>query len=130
MLCLTQDNYIVQRMFSEHKVPDNFVMDYLFKVYMGTVKAMADQDEEFLGEYLEKSFATKLGQRIKTLKEKGYRLSVVEDVIGRNGQPIPKKVEVLDSVFIKGLFMDRSKNMSEDQYHIFNDSDNLVVLVP
>lgn len=119
----------MQRMFSEHKVPDNFVMDYLFKVYMGTVKAMADHDEEFLGEYLEKSFATKLGQRLKTLKDKGYRLSVVEDVIGRNGQPIPKKVEVLDSVFIKGLFMDRSKNMPEDQYHIFNDSDNLVRLV-
>lgn len=123
---MIQDNYIVQRMFSEHKVPDNFVLDYLFKVYMGTVKAMAENDEEFLSEYLEKSFSDRLVQRLKTLKEKGYRFNVVEDVIGRNGQPIPRKVEILDSVFIKGLFMDRTKNMSEDQYHIFNDADNLV----
>jgi len=117
---------MVSRMFSEHKVPEHFIMDYLYKIYLGTLKAMADNDEEFLREYLEKNFSDKLVARLKEMRGKGYSFKVVEEIVGNAGQPVPNKIDVVDSVFIRGLFMDRSKNGTEEDYHIYNDIDGMV----
>ena len=125
---MRQTNYIVQRMFSQHKVPEQFVLDYLYKVYLGTLKSMVDNDEEFLDEYLEQSFAEKLKLRLKEMREKGYKFKLVEEVVGREGQVIPNKVEILDGIFIRGLSMDRKVNETEENYHVYDDSEGLVGL--
>lgn len=115
-------------MFSQHKVPEQFVLDYLYKVYLGTLKSIVDGDAEFQEEYLERSFSQKLAARMQEMKEKGYTFKLVEEVIGREGQVIPHKVEILDSVFIRGLSMDRSANEPEENYHLYDDSEGLVGL--
>ena len=61
-------------MYSEHKLPRHFIEEHLYKIYQGMIYSMANLDEEFLTEYLEKSFSTKLIQSLKVLKEKGYKV--------------------------------------------------------
>ena len=117
---------MTNRLFSEQKVPEPFVLDYLYKIYLGTLKSMVEGDEEFLSEYLEKGFAERLVRRIKEMREKGYRFKVAEELVSRHGTLIPSKVEIIDSVFIRGLSTDRSKNQKEEKYHVFNDVENLV----
>ena len=118
---------MVDRLFGEHKVPESFVLDYLFKVYLGTLKSIVELDEEFLTEYLEEGLSKKLISRLKEMKAKGYTFKLVEEIVGREGQGVPTKVEILDSIFIRGLSMDRTKNKTEEHYHVYDDSAGLVL---
>jgi hypothetical protein len=43
---------------------------------------MVDQDEEFMGEYLENNSCKPLAEQIKTYKEKGYTFKIYEDLSG------------------------------------------------
>lgn len=60
------------RVFTQHKIPKDFVLNHLNKIYTGTLYSIAGRDEEFLGEYLEKYFSERLLQSLTTLSKKGY----------------------------------------------------------
>ena len=46
------------------------------------------------------------------LKKENVTLKVEDDVLGKYGEPIDNKMEIIDSIFIKGLTTDRLKNGS------------------
>ena len=65
-------SYMGERIFAEHRIPKEFVLNHLFKIYVGMIYSIANRDEEFILEYCEKNFAEKLCQRLKTLEDEGY----------------------------------------------------------
>ena len=50
----------------------------------------------------------------------------MKDILGKRGQPIPSKIDLLDSVFIRGLTLSREENGDISQYHVYEDSDEMV----
>lgn len=65
-------SYLGERIFSEQKIPQQLVLNHLFKIYNGVIYSIAAQDAEFLTEYCEKSFAERLIKRLETLNKQGY----------------------------------------------------------
>lgn len=90
---------------------------------------MAAQDEEFLFEYCEKTYAETLVKRIKSLKEKGYTFKVEEDVTGIKGEPVEKFSYVVDMVMVRGLSIDRSENDTPKAYHKWVDIEDMGLVV-
>lgn len=64
------------RIFTYHKVPKDFVTNHLMKIYTGTLYSIANRDEEFLTEYLEKHMGQRLFQSLSNLAQKGYRVRI------------------------------------------------------
>ena len=104
-------------------------MDHQEKIYHGFQYAMVDCDEEFLEEYAEHNLCKRVQQSVNNQKEKGYTLKVVEDVIGNYGEQVPSTKKIIDAVMVRGLYVDREKNGSEDNYHIFIDREEMGVVV-
>jgi len=80
--------YVFDRILIENQIPHQFLSDYMEKIFLGSVYAIAEQDYEFMDEYLEPNFAKKLKAKIEDLLARGYKFKVVEDVIGHYGEPI------------------------------------------
>ena len=45
------------------------------------------------------------------------------------GEPIPSFIEIVDSLFVKGLSIDRSENGSPKDYWIWNDIEDMGLLI-
>lgn len=71
-----QTAYMAERIFAEQRIPKYMVIDHLKKIYFGTLNSIIELDEEFLNEYLEPTFAKKLIQKIKDLKNSGFKLEL------------------------------------------------------
>lgn len=97
--------------------------DHLIKIYRGVLYSLAAQDEEFLYEYTEKSFADRALESLRNLQEKGDQVITDEDFGANQGEPIPYKCFQVQGALIKGLSVDRSKNLAENEYHIWRDID-------
>lgn len=121
----TKVSYVLERVFSEHRLPKDMINSYLSKIFIGTLHAMADHDKVFLQEYLEENMANRLITSLERIRGKGYQLQVIDDVSGSRGVPIPSKVEYLDGVMIRGLSIKRSENGKETDYHVMNDIEQM-----
>ncbi len=47
---------------------------------------------------------------------------IEDDLQGNRGEPIPVVTEILDSLLVRGLSVDRNANGKPSDYHIWNDS--------
>lgn len=45
---------------------------------------------------------------------------------GKRGEPVPVKLDLLDAYFIRGLGLEREKNGTHADYHLFTDDEELV----
>lgn len=62
------------RIFSQHRLPQQFISNLLFKIYRGALLALQNNDEEFIREYLEEEFANKLWATSQNLQKNGYKV--------------------------------------------------------
>ncbi|KAL4504165.1 hypothetical protein ABPG72_021003 [Tetrahymena utriculariae] len=125
----TKAAYMPERVFAEQRIPKYMVIDHLKKIYLGTLHSIVDLDEEFLNEYLEAGFAKKLIERIKELKNQGYKLELYQDNNGIRGEPITQETYLGDMVMVRGLSIDRSKNLSQNDYHMWKDIEDMGLVV-
>jgi hypothetical protein len=107
------------------KVHKNEVLEHLFKIYRGILLASQDWDYEFIEEYTEETFGTKLVKRLKEVDGEGMELWLWEDLYADNGKPMQIEVNMYDHTVIKGLFPNRKSNGSVDDYTINNDIDSM-----
>ncbi len=70
------------------KVHKNEVLEHLFKVFRAVLLASQDRDFEFLEQYCEEVFYTKLRNRLNQLKTQGITLTVEEDLFADRGKPL------------------------------------------
>jgi hypothetical protein len=63
-----------ERVFAQHKIPKNMIIDHIYKIYQGTLYSMANLDEEFLGEYLEADFSNRLINSLKKMRDSGFEV--------------------------------------------------------
>lgn len=101
-----QFSFMFSQMKGSHKIPDDWILQHLKKIYMGTLYSIAGKDEEFLGEYLERNLIEAFRRSLQMIQEDRLRIEVEEDIKGNKGEPIAEKFEILDAVLIKGLQTD------------------------
>ena len=70
------------------KVHKNECLDHLFKIYRAVLLASQDRDFDFLEQYCEEMFYTKLRNRLNQLKSSGVELVVEEDLFAVKGKPM------------------------------------------
>lgn len=107
------------------KVHKNEVLEHLFKVFRAVLMSAQERDFEFMEQYCEEVFFTKLRNRLNQIKTQGYTLVLEEDVHADRGKPMQVEANMYDHTVIKGLSMVRSENGSEQDYMIFNDIENM-----
>ena len=107
------------------KVHKNEVLEHLFKIFRAVLMASQDRDFEFLDQYCEEVFFTKLRNRLNQLKAQGVSLKVEEDMFADKGKPMMVEANMYDHTVIKGLSPVRKENGSEQDYSIFNDIENM-----
>lgn len=105
-----------------HKVE---VLEHLFKVYRAVLLSSRDRDFDFLEQYCEEMFFTKLRNRLNQLKAQGLSLEVEEDLFADRGRPLQVEANMYDHVVVKGLSSVRRENGAEDDYFIHNDIENM-----
>ena len=88
---------------------------------------MANQDEEFLEEYLEGGLSKRVVESLKRLKEDGYELSAEEET--NRGVKVGKGEKMIDQVVIQGLQMDRGVNQKKEDYRVWEDEEDMGLVV-
>jgi len=101
------------------------LLKHLFKIYRGILLASTEKDNEFLSEYCEENFYNVLKEKLKFFEKLGYQLELVEDMKGENNERINPEMHLYDCIIIKGLSIDRKKNMPETNYSVCNDIEDM-----
>ena len=70
------------------KTHKNECLDHLFKIFRAVLLASQDRDFDFLEQYCEEMFYTKLRNRMNQLKSSGVEFIVEEDLFADRGKPI------------------------------------------
>lgn len=109
------------QIFSRMKIHKLEVIEHLFKIYRAVLLSSADRDFEFLEQYCEEMFFTKLRNRLNQIKAEGFTLVVEEDLFADKGKPIRVEAQMYDDVVIKGLSVVRRENGAEDDYFVSNE---------
>ena len=102
-----------EQIFARMKVHKNEVLEHLFKVYRAVLMSAQDRDFDFMEEYCEEVFYTKLRNRLNQLKASNITLSVEEDMFADRGKPMTVEANMYDHTVIKGLSPIRKENGSE-----------------
>lgn len=101
------------------------LLKHLFKIYRGVLLASCELDYEFLGEYCEENFVNVLKDKLEFFKKKGYQIELVEDMKGENNSRIIPEMHLYDCIVIKGINVERKKNMNESEYSVCNDIEDM-----
>jgi hypothetical protein len=80
--------FMGEQLFSRMKVHKGEVLEHLFKVYRAVLLSAQDRDFDFLEQYCEEMFYTKLRNRLNQLKASGLTLKVEEDMFADKGKPL------------------------------------------
>jgi hypothetical protein len=67
----TKYSFMFKSLLGTHKVHLDRLDDHLIKIYRGVLYSMAAYDEEFLMEYTEKTFAERVLESLRNIREKG-----------------------------------------------------------
>eukprot|EP01016_Furgasonia_blochmanni_P052771 TRINITY_DN8453_c0_g1_i5.p1 TRINITY_DN8453_c0_g1~~TRINITY_DN8453_c0_g1_i5.p1 ORF type:complete len:327 (-),score=54.60 TRINITY_DN8453_c0_g1_i5:287-1267(-) len=120
---------MTERIFAQHRLPKQVILNYIYKIYNGVLNAMSDGDTEFLNEYCEAHFSKRIQESLKQLKDKGITIKLHNDVTGEGGVPVGVKTEFLDAIMVKGLSWDRDLNGSQKDYHKWTDIEEMGLFV-
>eukprot|EP01017_Pseudomicrothorax_dubius_P011145 TRINITY_DN14112_c0_g5_i1.p1 TRINITY_DN14112_c0_g5~~TRINITY_DN14112_c0_g5_i1.p1 ORF type:complete len:322 (+),score=60.02 TRINITY_DN14112_c0_g5_i1:110-1075(+) len=124
-----QTRFLGERVFAQHRLPKDFILDHLFKIYRGVLLSSQNVDEEFLREYLEPGFAQRFVESLDRVKKQNYQLQAYKDVSGVRGEPIPDHLTIIDMHMLRGLTADRAKNGSPKDYHVWEDIEDMGLTV-
>lgn len=101
------------------------MLNHLFKIFRGVLLSACEYDYEFLSEYCEENFAEILKDKLEFFKKMEYQIELVEDMEGENNGRVPIEMHLYDCIVLKGLNIDRKKNLSEKDYKVCNDIDDM-----
>lgn len=101
------------------------MLKHLFKIFRGILLASTENDYEFLSEYCEENLLNVLKDKLEFFKKMGYQLELVEDMHAENNSRIQPEMHLYDCIVIKGLSIDRKKNMLEANYSVCNDIEDM-----
>jgi len=62
-------SFLGDMIYSEHQLPKQIIMDHLHKIYDGFIYSIANNDHEFLSEYVESGFYDKLTNQLDRLNQ-------------------------------------------------------------
>ena len=124
-----KNSFIYNQILSYSKLSESWILDHLQKIYFGSLYSIIEKDEEFLSEYLEKNLKEKILKSVKEIEKNNFKLKVEEDIKGNYGEPIPTSIDIIDSVFVKGLNLEREKNNKVNNYHIWNDIKEMGIII-
>lgn len=117
--------FMGEQIFARMKVHKAEVLEHLFKIYRAVLLSSHDRDFDFLEQYCEEMFYTKLRNRLNQLKASNIQFIVEEDMFADRGKPLKVEANMYDHVVIKGLSPVRRENGSEEDYFIYNDIENM-----
>ena len=63
------------------------------------------------------------------MKKNGYTIRVERDISGIKGEPIEISHYIIDMVMVRGLSVDRDENMSFEEYHKYNDIEDMGLVI-
>lgn len=124
-----KSSFIYNQILSYSKVSESWILDHLQKIYFGTLHSIIEKDEEFLSEYLESNLKEKLINSISEIQKNNFKLEIKDDITDGYGEPLPSGIDIIDSVFVKGLHLERNKNKSIKNYHIWNDIKEMGMII-
>jgi len=101
------------------------LLKHLFKIFRGVLLASTENDSEFLSEYCEEKFLNVLKDKLDFFQKIGHKLELVEDMQAENNSRINPEMHLYDCIVIKGLSIDRKKNMLEANYSVCNDIEDM-----
>lgn len=87
--------------------------------------ASTQNDNEFLSEYCENQFASRMKLWLEEIKTQNFSLELLEDMKANKGDRIIPELHLYDSIVIKGVKAEREKNMPENNYSVYNDIDTM-----
>ena len=101
------------------------MLKHLFKIFRGVLLASTEHDYDFLTEYCEENLLNVMKDKLEFFKKMGYQIELVEDMKGENNSRINPEMHLYDCIVIKGLSIDRKKNMEEANYSVCNDIEDM-----
>ena len=119
---------MVRQVMGNARVPEQTMMNYFQKLFIGSLYAISNSDQEFLDEYLEKNLVDKILQSNRLLEANNLYLKVISDIDNKD-QSIPTFCEIIDGLLIKGITSNRQKNGNAEDYHIWSDIEDMGVTV-
>lgn len=111
------------QLLARSRIPQISIISYLQKMFSASLQAIANNDEEFMREYLESNLVDKILETNRQLAQKGLFLEVHRDVEGSENEFIPGFCDFMDAEMIQGLHLDRNKNGTPENYHIWWDKE-------
>ena len=120
-----KSRFLPDQVFARSSISRAELLSHLFKIYRGVLLASSQKDFSFIDEYVELTMATKLKSKLESFEKRGLIVDVVEDLRGLGNKPVPIEMHLYDSVIVKGLSTDRSKNDIEKHYSISNELDEM-----
>lgn len=63
---------------SRSKISEFVLGDHLTKIFMGTIYSLANQDKEFISEYVESNFGKIILENSSNLLKKGYKVLILK----------------------------------------------------
>jgi hypothetical protein len=119
---------MIKQVMANARVPEQTMLNYFQKLFIGSLYAICNSDEEFLKEYLEINMVNKILESNNKLKENNLFLKVDSD-LGDTNEQIPTFCEIIDGLVIKGITSDREQNGDISQYHTWSDLDDMGITV-
>lgn len=116
-----QTRFMCEQVYSRMGIHKVEILEHLFKIFRAVLLSSQDRDFEFLEQYCEEMFFTKLRNRLNQLKADGLTFSVEEDLFADKGKPLKVEANMYDHVLVKGLSPVRRENGAEDDYFVSND---------
>ena len=110
------------------RIPEQTMMNYFQKLFIGALHGISNSDEPFLREYLESNLVDKILESNKRLESKGLFLKVSSD-IEEDNKYVSTFCELIDGVVIQGIGSDREKNGNASDYHSWSDLDDMGIAV-
>lgn len=117
--------FLPEQVFVRSMMAKSEVLKHLYKVYRAVLLACSTYDFEFLKEYCEYNFYTKLKNKLEEFQKLKYTIEVVEDMKANKGARLLPEMHLYDCIIIKGLYVDREKNLKESDYSVCNDIEDM-----
>lgn len=103
-------------------VDHDVICNYLMKIYRGTLYSCVAKDNKFLEEYLEPGLAQRIKSDVESMEKKGFNMKIYEDK-SLLGTGFKEGVSLIEMALIRGLSIDRTKNMTIGDYLTHKDNE-------
>ncbi|CDW84894.1 UNKNOWN [Stylonychia lemnae] len=95
--------FMGEQILSRLKVHKNEILEHLFKIFRAVLLSSQDRDFDFLEQYCEEVFYTKLRNILNEVIQSNFEMIVEEDMFADRDKPIQVEANIYDHTLIKKL---------------------------